>query len=356
MKYYYLDGIDKLGPYSLDEIKSRKLSLDTMILREDKTKWAPLSDYEELQEVEEELKREVKTKEVVTQKSDDKKKSSSILKFSLLGVLIIIISFFLYQHFSLTEDKSRDLANRFFNAVLMENLDYNIIEEIYPDFRSIGSRIDFQNTCVINNISSNSDGDFEVYATYNHNENNSYPIYLLIGNEKGNAYIKSSRGINYAFYDKVYDFGKKKGCFSDNEDDVEIGKIIHENSLRSDFEYLINIGLSGLYDNLEISSKLSRDRYGWTDGDVTIKNNNEIDFTVLEFDCRVEFYDSNEKLVHTKELHIFNLDANSSTSTSVMSTQRLPSNYRVIPTIKKSYRIENLIKDKVIKEAKFGCF
>ena len=356
MKYYYLDGIDKLGPYTLEEIKSRNLSLDTMILREDKAKWAPLSGYEELQEVEEELNREVKTKKVIPPKSEDNKKSSRILKFSLFGILIIIISFFAYQRFSLTEDKAKDLANRFFNAVIMENLDYNIIDEIYPDFRSIGSRIDFQNACIINNISSNSDGDYEVYASYNHNKNNSYPIYLLIGKVKGNTFIKSSRGINYAFYDKIYDYGKKKGCFSNNEDDVEIGKIINENNLRSEFEYLVDLELRGLYDNLEISSKLSNNRYGWTDGDVTIKNNNNIDFTVLEFDCRVEFYDGNRKLSHTEDLSIFNLDANNSASASIMSTKRLPSKYKVIPTIKRSYRIENLIKDKVIKEARYGCF
>ena len=48
MKYYYLDGIDKLGPYSLEEILSRNLSPDTMIYREDKTNWLALSDFEEL--------------------------------------------------------------------------------------------------------------------------------------------------------------------------------------------------------------------------------------------------------------------------------------------------------------------
>lgn len=48
MKYYYLDGIDKKGPYSLNEILSRNLSKETMIYREDRNNWAPLSDFEEL--------------------------------------------------------------------------------------------------------------------------------------------------------------------------------------------------------------------------------------------------------------------------------------------------------------------
>jgi hypothetical protein len=49
MKYYYLDGIEKKGPYTLEEIISRNLSSDTMIYREDKTNWLALSDFDELQ-------------------------------------------------------------------------------------------------------------------------------------------------------------------------------------------------------------------------------------------------------------------------------------------------------------------
>jgi hypothetical protein len=52
MKYYYLDGIEKKGPYTLEEILSRNLSSDTMIYREDKTNWLALSDFEELNPVE----------------------------------------------------------------------------------------------------------------------------------------------------------------------------------------------------------------------------------------------------------------------------------------------------------------
>jgi len=48
MKYYYLNGIDKLGPYTLEEIISRNLNSVTMIFREDKSNWVPLSEFEEL--------------------------------------------------------------------------------------------------------------------------------------------------------------------------------------------------------------------------------------------------------------------------------------------------------------------
>ncbi len=53
MKYYYLEGIEKKGPYSKEEIKSRGLAVDTLIFRADKNKWFPLSDFEELIKTEE---------------------------------------------------------------------------------------------------------------------------------------------------------------------------------------------------------------------------------------------------------------------------------------------------------------
>jgi hypothetical protein len=52
MKYYYLDGIEKKGPYTKEEILSRNLSPDTLIYREDKTNWTTLSNLEELNVIE----------------------------------------------------------------------------------------------------------------------------------------------------------------------------------------------------------------------------------------------------------------------------------------------------------------
>lgn len=48
MTYYYLDGLEKKGPYTLSEMLSRNLNPETMIFREDKSNWYKLSDLEEL--------------------------------------------------------------------------------------------------------------------------------------------------------------------------------------------------------------------------------------------------------------------------------------------------------------------
>lgn len=352
MKYYYLDGIDKLGPYSSEEIKSRNLSTDTMVLKGDNKKWLPLKQFKEFNKKPKEINIEDKTLEKRVLPSQ---KNNRYLKFLILAIIILFISFFVYKHYSLSEDETKDLANRFFNAVLVENIDYNTIDEIYPDFRSIGSVIDFQNTCTINNISRNKDY-YEVYASYNHSKNKSYPIYLLVGKVKGDAYIISSTGINFAFYDKVYNYGRKKGCFSGNEDDFQIGRIIDEYNLRSEFEYSVDIELRLLKRKLQITSDLYSDYFGFTKGSVTIKNNNDIDFKYSEFDCRVEFYDKNGQITHSKKLPFYELDAQSSTTEMVMTAKKHSLRYNVIPRININSRIKDLIKNKVISEIEYGCF
>lgn len=48
MLYYYLDGLEKKGPFTKDEIVEFKLSNNTLILRDDKSNWIPKSDFNEL--------------------------------------------------------------------------------------------------------------------------------------------------------------------------------------------------------------------------------------------------------------------------------------------------------------------
>jgi len=48
--YYYLDGIEKKGPYSFDEIKVRDLPEDTLIFSDFIGKWKPIKDIQEFNE------------------------------------------------------------------------------------------------------------------------------------------------------------------------------------------------------------------------------------------------------------------------------------------------------------------
>lgn len=46
--FYYLDGLEKKGPYNAEEIKSRNLRFDTLIFKEGSNDWLPLSYFPEL--------------------------------------------------------------------------------------------------------------------------------------------------------------------------------------------------------------------------------------------------------------------------------------------------------------------
>lgn len=137
------------------------------------------------------------------------------LDYKLWGLLalgvIMFLGYIAYQKFSFTEKVARDTANRFFNMMTNKNPDYKNIKEIYPKLSFY--RVVFNNPCTINNISKNSNGDYEVYATYNPNKVYSYPITLVISKENNEVTIKSSRGISYAYYDKVLEYGKKKRLY-----------------------------------------------------------------------------------------------------------------------------------------------
>jgi hypothetical protein len=47
-KYFYNDGKEKFGPFTLDELKEQNLSRDTKVWFYGLNNWEPLSDIEEL--------------------------------------------------------------------------------------------------------------------------------------------------------------------------------------------------------------------------------------------------------------------------------------------------------------------
>lgn len=88
MKYYFLDGLEKKGPYTSNEIISRNLSCETLIFREDKSNWLPLSDFEELN-----LKSEIKNGTANSNVLKDKYKlfKECLFYYILLCVFLALI-------------------------------------------------------------------------------------------------------------------------------------------------------------------------------------------------------------------------------------------------------------------------
>ena len=368
MKYYYLDGTAKLGPYTLKEISSRNLSEKTMVFREDMSNWEPLSNFEELHKNKNEFEIEDKIAldEIKIEKTSSsrlkntkinnlQKKTITIVSILIAIVLLGLLASYYYNRVTLSEKEARDASNRFFNILMVENSNAGDIEKLYPFFSEIGSRIAMKSICSINNISRRPDGDFDVFAAYQPDENNSYPIYLLIGKAKGSAIIKSSKGINYAYFDKVLEYGKKLGCLNGSEDDAQMGRIISEKKLRTTFNFLVEFKTQSLYDNIKSSSNVHYE-YGWISGDVTITNNNDIDLYYGDIDCSIEFYDNSGQITHSSKIYLFNgVKAHSSASGSVYADSQRSARYKIIPTLNTN-SLKDRIKDKIIEESSIGCY
>jgi|688.fasta_scaffold195035_1 hypothetical protein len=365
MKYYYLEGIDKLGPYSLEEILYRNLSSNTMILREDKINWAALSEFQELSVSQSEVGNNTENEVIRNEKINDSKnqvvkietKKSKKILYGILAIVLLFFScYFVYNHFALNENIVRETSKRFFNMLIMDNLSSKDFEELYPNMNEIGNRVVFKKECVINSISKNSDGDYEVFASYQINNFNIKPVYLIIGRENNKTIIKSSKGINYAYYDRVLEYGKKIGCLTGIEADVEMGKIIQSKKLRVNLEMEARLKIRDLYNNLKISDDI-KVVFGSISGNVTITNNNDIDFGHFDIDCSVEFYNRNGQINSSEKVYLYNgIKAHGSSSGSVFSTSQNSSKYKINVVINNSDDIINKIKDRIIEETQFGCY
>jgi hypothetical protein len=96
MNYYYMDGLEKKGPYTEEEIKSRNLPPETLVIKEGMTQWSTLKDFVELYH-ENEIQNRIHSEEkalssnIIENRSDKKLKVSSyyILSAGILGVILL---------------------------------------------------------------------------------------------------------------------------------------------------------------------------------------------------------------------------------------------------------------------------
>ncbi len=267
----------------------------------------------------------------------------------LVTCVIILASYFIYERFTLSEEEAKNTSNRFFNMLAMENSSFKDFEDVYPNFSYLGHRVAPRKKCEINSITKNSDGDFEVYSSIGN-----VPIYLLISKISNKAIIKSSKGINYAYYNRVLEYGKKKGCLTGIENDSEMGMIIEDKRLNSGLELETNFKINDIYYNLKITNDIKQN-YGMTSGNVTIKNNNYFDIGYGDLDCIVEFYNRNGSIVSSEKLYFFEIKAQGSASSSVYSSSQSAVSFKIIPTVKNTEEIKNKIRDRIIAETDFGC-
>ena len=280
----------------------------------------------------------------------------TIQKINSLFIIYIIIITNGCAHFSISEKDATETAERFFSLSTMKN-NNDKIQEIYPKYNKIGEHIFFKNKCSISNISETSNGDYEVYANYFSNDNNSIPILLVIGMENGNTIIKYSKGINFSYYDKTYDYAKKKGCINGNENDIELGEIIKNKGLYSELEDETDVLGNNLHTKLRINSNNLTYENGLVTGNVTIFNNSEIDLSYSDIECKINLLDEHGNVLKSIDLNAYEgIKANNMANIRVYSTfngEVFMSNDKIV--FNNSTSLRNKLKESIIKNTNIGC-
>ena len=277
-------------------------------------------------------------------------KSTSKIVIPLLIIILGLTGYIIYKKFSFTEEMARGTAKKFFNIMMIKG--FKEFEEVYPNLGN-GSRVVTSLICRINSVSKRDDGNYDVYAVYEASKFKIYPISIVV-NRKGK--VVNSRGVSYAYYDKTLEYGKKLGCLTGNEGDVEMERIISEKRLRSKLDMLMKVELNTIYDKIETSGKLSNDGFGYSSGNIVVTNNSPYDFGYGEFKCQVNFYTSRGVITSTEDILITNLNAYSSTSGSVFASVGSSFRYKIVPQIFENDNLKNKIKNHIINSTEYGCY
>ena len=277
-------------------------------------------------------------------------KNQNKLVLPLIIAVGVLTAFILYQKFSFTESMARETAKKFFNILMIKGSNKEF-DEVYPTFGK-GSRIVTPIICKISSVTKRDDGNYDVYASYEASKIKVYPISLVI-NRSGK--IVNSRGVSWAYYDKTMEYGKKLGCLTGSEEDVEMEKIISDKNLRSKLEMLTNVELSIIYDKIKATGKLKYE-WGYANGTVVVSNNSPYNFEYGEIKCQVKFYSPNGILTNTEDVLITDLPAYSSTSRMVYASVSSSSSYKIVPEIVENDNLKNNVKDYIIRTTSYGCY
>lgn len=121
-KYFYSDGVNQKGPYTLDELAEKKLNKNTLVWFDDITDWAPLHTFPELLSVVQNTPPPLKLKNI--------KKSKS--KFIVLLTAIFLVAFLILSYFILypkwLNDKKYNAAMEVFKRT--DSIQFDVFNEL----------------------------------------------------------------------------------------------------------------------------------------------------------------------------------------------------------------------------------
>ena len=284
-----------------------------------------------------------------------KKKWNKILFSFLITSSIFLIGFFVYNKISLNKEIAKEEAQRLFSLMSIENPNQMELEKLYPNYSKMGQRLILKGKIDITDISKNSSGNYDVFATYNNN----YKIYLEIGRENFSNKIINTKGLSYYYYNQIRNYGIKKGCLTGNENDIELGQIVKKKDLESNLNINYAAKIAEFYDNIKKSENIyeSGGYFPTLNGNVTVTNNNNIYLDYSSIKCNLLILDNNGNTIDSKPLYLFNtIKPHTSESANVFAT--IPSgasSYKVEFDVNISENISNLLKEEVIQNISENC-
>lgn len=345
-KYWIIIGKEQKGPFDFEELSKYNISPKSKVWYngiKDWTVFESLPDFLEYQNY-------------IKEQTIKKKKNSNKLFLIIIAVIFVsILSFFLFNKFSFTEEMAKKETERLFSLLSLENPNQDELEKIYPNYSKIGQRLLLKEKIEINNVSKNSLGNYDVFATYN----KKIPITIEVTRENFENKILSSKGLSYYYYNEIRNYGIKKGCLTGNENDIELGIKVKNKDLESNLNIDTAAKIAEYYDNIKKDENIyeTGGYFPTLSGNVTITNNNNVYLDYSSIKCNLLMLDSNGNVIESSPLYFFNtIRPHSSESARVYST--IPngaSKYRVEFDVNISKNISNLLKQEVISNVNKSC-
>ncbi|MBW1618158.1 hypothetical protein [Empedobacter falsenii] len=288
-------------------------------------------------------------------------KSSVKLPIIIVSFLIALLggaSLFYYFQIRLTSEKASNEATNLFSLMSTKTTsDEKSLLKLYPNVDKIGKRVVIDKDIFIKNVVKNSKGNYIVYAIFS----NKYPIQVEIGQENFKNQVISSKGLSYAYYNNIMEFGIKKGCIIGDENDVELGLIIKNKKLESKFESLKILMNFNFKNNVKILPNVEEvNPYymsSYLKGDVSIVNNNNVLLKSGSVNLKLVFKDVNNNSIGGKSLFVNDVSAKNSGSANVFISN-IPQNatsYELEWKIVLTKFNEKLIEDQIVLETTNDC-
>ena len=148
-KYFYTNGIDKIGPFSIEELKMENLTRETKVWFYGLENWIPLSEVEELKSINNAIPPKLKVKSsaksekhqksnLVNSATTSKRKKSKGKNKKILVFIVLVVVLFI-GYISIKNYQENELYNKIVESSYNTNENFNFyIEKFYRDIGVYG--------------------------------------------------------------------------------------------------------------------------------------------------------------------------------------------------------------------------